>query len=249
MMQGHVGVSGFARFGIWALAATVGLTAGASGETFRLGTGAVPTLIEVEAQASNPETVRLLVGLGRIRADLQLGMLVLGEPSAEAHFSHPLTEILPGIAEGLLAAGVPDLGPALQALEAGGGKDAIRKTYLEAEKALLKARSTLNPSGEDAALAMVELAKGAAGLIEASGKTDAKAYKTAWAQLMVARGELDLLARSADPGLAKLAVAEAMALDEIILSMPDPNQTAPVIFDPAPLLQLIERLEATDEAA
>ena len=206
-------------------------------------------LIEVEAQASNPETVRLLVGLGQIRADLQLGMLLLGEPSAEAYFSHPRAEILPGIADGLLAAGVPDLAPVLQALEGGGGKGVARKGHVEAEKALLKARSTLNPSGEDAALAVLELAKGAAGQINASGPTEAKPYQIAWAQLMVARGELDLLARSNDPGLAKLAVAEGMALDEIILSMPDPNQTAPVAFDPTPIWQLIERLGAGDEAA
>ncbi len=248
MTQGHARISGFARLGLWACVASVGLAAGVSAQTARLGASA-EMLIEVDAQASNPETVRLLVGLGRIRADLQLGMLVLGEPSAEAHFSHPRAEILPGIADGLLAAGVPDLAPVLQALEAGGGKGAARQGYVEAEKALLKARSTLNPSGEDAALAVLELAKGAAGQIDVSGTTDAKAYQIAWAQLMVARGELDLLARSSDPGLAKLAATEAMALDEIILSMPDPNQTAPVAFDPAPILKLIERLESKDETA
>ena len=43
-------------------------------------------------------------------------------------------------------------------------------------------------------------------------------------------------------------VAEAMALDEIILSMPDPNQTAPVSFDPTPILDLIGRLGKIDES-
>lgn len=241
-------VSGSAGFGMWVLAAWVGLAAAAPAQVVRPG-ALTPMLVEAEAQVSNPETVRLLVGLGRIRADLQLGMLDLGGPSAEAHFGRPRSEILPGIAEGLRAAGVPDLEPVLQALEAGGGKDALRKAYLEAEKALLKARSTLDPTGEDAALAVLELTKGAAGQIDASGRTEAKAYQGAWALLMVARGELDLLSRNADPRLAKLAASEAMALDEIILTMPDPNQTAPVAFDPAPVLKLIQRLEAQDEAA
>lgn len=98
-------------------------------------------------------------------------------------------------------------------------------------------------------MAVLELTKGAAGQIDASGRTEAKAYQVAWALLMVARGELDLLSRNADPRLAKLAASEAMALDEIILTMPDPNQTAPVAFDPAPVLKLIQRLEAQDEAA
>ncbi|WP_333814494.1 hypothetical protein [Tabrizicola sp.] len=230
-----------------ALAVSAGLGVAAFGQTVRIETRSM--LVQVEAQASSQETVRLLVGLGRIRADLQLGMLVLGEPSAAAHFGHPRAEILPGIAEGLQAAGVGDLAPVLQKLEDGGAEDAVRKAYLEAEKALLKARSTLAPSGEDAALAVLELARLSAGGIAASGPTEMRAYQVAWAQLMVARGELDLLARSADPGLAQLALSEAMALDEIILSMPDPAGSGPVAFDPAPILELVKRLERRDEAA
>lgn len=248
MTQGHARVSSFAKVGMWALAISVGLTIGASAQVLRIGTSA-PMLVEVEAPGADGETVRLLVGLGGIRAELQLGMLALGEPSAEAHFSRPRAEILPGIAEGLVAAGVPDLGPVLQALEAGGDQNAVRKAYLDAEKALLKARSTLNPSGQDATLAVLELAKAAAGQIDASGRTEAKSYRTAWALMMVARGELDLLSRNADPALAKLAVSEATAIDEIILSMPDPNQSGVVEFDRAPILKLIERLGSQDEAA
>lgn len=35
-----------------------------------------------------------------------------------------------------------------------------------------------------------------------------------------------------------------MALDDVILSMPDPAITAPVEFDPAPIAALLARLEA-----
>ena len=99
------------------------------------------------------------------------------------------------------------------------------------------------------AFTVLGLAQLAAAEINASGPTEVAAYQTAWALLMAARGELDLLARNQEPGMAKLAVKETLAIDDVILSMPDPNQMAPVNFDPTPILQLIDRLKAVDEAA
>ncbi len=236
-----------------AMLAALGLAAGAaaSAQAVRLEVPGRPAVVQVEAVASNPETVRLLVGLGRIGADLQLGMLFLGDGLTNpegSHFSQPLKETWPGLKDGMQAAGVPDLEPVLQKLEAGGSKDAVTAAYREAEKALLMARSKLNPSAQDAALAVLELAKAAAAEINASGPTEVHAYQNAWALLMVARGELDLLARTPDPAMAKLAAAEGMAIDDMIISMPDPNQTAPVSFDPTPILDLIGRLGKIDES-
>lgn len=250
MMQGLPSISSSAPFGQRALCLVVatcaGLVLGLPSLAQVADTGSV---VLVEAQTTNAETVRLLAGLARIRADLQLGMLALGEPSSAVHFTHAQAELLPGLRDGLAAAGVADLEPALQKLAAGGGKDALRKAYVEAEGALLKARSVLNPAAGDVVLAVLDLAKGAAAQIAASGPTEAGAYQQAWALLMAARGELDLLSRSGDPAMAKLAVAEGMAVDEVLISMPDPSQSGPVTFDPTPILDLIGRLEKMDEAA
>lgn len=209
-------------------------------------------MIQVEAQLSNSETVRLLIGLGRIKAELRLGMLFMSDGMTNpegSHFSMPRKAVWPDIKDGLAAAGVPDLEPLLTKLEAGGGKDAVKAAFHDAESAILKAHGTLNPSGKDMASTVLGLAQLAAAEINASGPTEVAAYQTAWALLMAARGELDLLARNQEPGMAKLAVKETLAIDDVILSMPDPNQMAPVNFDPTPILQLIDRLKAVDEAA
>jgi hypothetical protein len=257
MTQFNACIASFSRIGSRAtrlgLVAAVGLAAGsaASAQAFRADAPGLSMMVKIEAPASDPETVRLLVGLGRINADLQLGLLFLGDGLTSpdgSHFSHPRKEIWPGLKDGLFAAGVPDLEPLLQKLEAGGSKDAVTAAYLEAKAALLKARSTLNPSAQDAALAVLELTKAAAAEINAAGPTEVKSYQIAWALLMAARGELDLLARNPDPAMAKMAATEGMAIDDMIISMPDPNQVAPVAFDPTPILDLIGRLAKIEES-
>lgn len=257
MTQFNARFSSISRIGSRAsrmvMVAAVALAAGsvASAQALRSDAPGRSMMIRVEAPASNPETVRLLVGLGRMNADLQLGLLFLGDGLTNpegSHFSHPRKETWPGIKDGLIAAGVPDLEPVFLKLEAGGGKDAVTAAYIEVKGALLKARSTLNPSAQDAALAVLELAKAAAGEINATGPTEVQAYQTAWSLLMEARSELDLLARTPDPAMAKLAAAEGLAIDDMIISMPDPNQVAPVSYDPTPILELIGRLGKIDES-
>lgn len=207
----------------------------------------VPALL-IHAEAPAPDKVRLLLGLGEIRADLQQAMLAEG-PGAAAHFVHARAEVWSGVKEAMLAAGVADLEPVLQKLESGGGKDALRKGMVEAEAALQKARSVLAPTDADVVQVVTALAQGAAGRINASGPTGAQEYQAAWGFLMAARGELDLLARSADPGMAKLAMAEAMAIDEMLISLPDPAAGGAVRVDPTPILDLIGRLQKPGGAA
>ncbi|MBL9053783.1 MAG: hypothetical protein JNN02_08635 [Tabrizicola sp.] len=61
---------------------------------------------------------------------------------------------------------------------------------------------------------------------------------------MVARGQVDLLMGGADPAIKAAATEMGLALDDVILSMPDPNVVAPVEFDPAPILTLKAKMEA-----
>ena len=62
--------------------------------------------------------------------------------------------------------------------------------------------------------------------------------------LMVARSQVDLLVRDADPAIAKAAGEMALVLDDVILSMPDPNQPAPITVDAAPFQAALGKLEA-----
>lgn len=207
-------------------------------------------MIAVEGEAANPEAVRLLVGLGELRAELQLGLLALQDDHAgETHFLAAREQLLPAIAEGLAAAGAPDLAPLIQALEAGGNDAAVKDAYHAAEEAMLRARASLHPTSEQVMQSVVEMAKSAAGKIDASGTTAVAEYQSAWAVLMVARGELDLLSRDQDRAIAKLAGEKAMAFDDVILFMPDPDQPAPVAFDPALIMDLVAKLEAIGRAA
>ena len=205
-------------------------------------------LVKVQASAStNPETVRLLTGLAKIESDLQLGMLSLqdGLPHPEgSHFTHPRAETWPEIRDGLAKAGVADFEAQLQALEAGGGKDAVLSAYKDAIKALMQARNTLQPTNKDMVLSILDQAWAVVGEINASGPTEIGNYQDAWAMLLVARSQVDLLPKNADPAVAKAAAEIARALDDVILSMPDPNQKAPVAFDPAPITAAVSTLEA-----
>lgn len=224
----------------------------AEAQVVRLAAQSAPQVLQVEGEVASPEKLRLLVGLAEIRADLQLGLLFVQEDLVHpegSHFAHAREVVLTGFAEGLSAAGVPDLAPLLQTLEAAKSAEAVKAAYNEAEAALLRARATLAPSPEEVLQSVVEMTKVAAAKLDASGTTAVADYQFAWATLMVARGELDLLSRDQDRAIAKMAGDEAMAFDDVILFMPDPHQLAPVAFDPALILDLVKKLEATAQAA
>lgn len=200
----------------------------------------------VEAPASSPETVRLLTGLAKIQSDLMLGLLFLqdGMVSAEgSHFSHPRAETYPGLKDGLLAAGVADFEPQLVALEAGGDNETVLAAYAAANAAVMGARSGLHPSDRDVLQSIVEQVRAIADEINPAGPTEVANYQDAWAMLMVARNQVDFLMFSKDSNVIGAANKMAITLDEIILSMPDPNTSAPVTLDPAPILQAIGALE------
>ncbi len=206
--------------------------------------------VEVEVETTRDETVRLIVGLAQIRVDLQLGLLALQQNRAGTnHFGHARTTVLPEIAPGLTGVGGQELAPLLLALERAAGEEAITEAYHAAEKAMLKTRVALAPSSGQVMEAVIEMTRTAAGGIDASGLTPPGAYQSAWTMLMVARGELDLLSRDQDRATAKLAVDTAMAFDEVILFMPDPQQAGPVAFDPKVILDLVAHLEAVGRPA
>ena len=218
----------------------------ASAQAFRSDGLAVPGPIRVQATAEAVDTVALLAGLAKIESDLQLGLLFVvdGLTNPEgSHFTHPLAETFPAIRDGLAAAGVPDLEPLLSALEAGGDKDAVMAAYKAATAGLMEARSVLRPSPSVMLQAVVAQTRDALGEINAAGPTEVNNYQDAWAMLMVARTNLDLLARTDDAAVAKVAEGLILGFDDIILTMPDPNQSAPVSFDPAPIAALLSQLE------
>lgn len=208
-------------------------------------------VVLIEAEAANADTVQLILGISKIRADLQLGMLFLQDGLTHpegSHFARPRATVWPEIRDGLAAAGIADIEPLLLTLEQSTTADAATAAFRDAEAALLKAQSALKPAPKTLAVAVIETVKAAAAEINPAGPTEVGAYQRAWSLLMVARGQLDLLARSEDAAIAKLATDEAIMLDDVILSMPDPNQTAPVAYDPAGLTDLIDRIQKMDEA-
>ena len=207
---------------------------------------------QTSVEASSTDVVQVLAGIAEIRAELQLGLLFLEEglnnPDG-SHFSMPRTQIYPEIKDSLAAVGAPDLEPLLQALEAASDKDAVTAAFSAVEGALQQGRSKLNPTSADAILAVLEMARTAAAKINAGGPTAVSDYQAAWAIIMAARGELDLLTRDADPTIAKLAAEEAMLFDDLIIAMPDPNQLAPVALDAGLFNGLVSHLETLNEAA
>jgi hypothetical protein len=238
-----------ARTSQFALAASLGLTlaTAAAAQSVTVVSDSGPLLILAEAPAA--ERAQLLAGLGEIRSDLQQAMLTESSEVAAVNYQHALAEVWPGLKEAMLAAGVADLEPVLQKLAAGGDKDALHHAMIEAEGALQKARSVLAPSDAEVVAAVTVLAGQAAGEIADSGPTDATAYEAAWANLMVARGELDMLSHSSDPAMVKLAMAEAMAIDDMFISLPHPGETGAVTVDPTPIRDLIGRLQKAGGAA
>jgi len=201
--------------------------------------------VEVEGEVRNLDTVVLLTGMAKIESDLQLGLLFLtdGMVSAEgSHFSRPRAETLPGIKDALNKAGVADLEPVLKALEAGGDSVAVEAAYKDAVGAIIMARSVLQPTAQDRLRSIVAQVRLVAGKINPAGPTELESYQEAWAMLLVARGEIDLLGRDADPVVANAAQRIGLIVDEIILSMPDPNATGSVAFDPGLIQQTIMQM-------
>lgn len=227
-------------------AALFALAPSADAQAFRVEIPVPTGPILAEATAGNPETVRLLTGLAKIESDLQLGLLFLKDGLVDpegSHFTHPRIETLPALRDGLAAAGVADIEPFLVALEAGGDEDAVMSAFTAATGALMKARSILRPSTKDMLLSIVDQARAVAAEINPTGPTELANYQDAWAMLTVARTQIDLLVRNEDPAVAKAARDMALAFDDVILSMPDPNAGGPVTFDPAPILAAIGILE------
>lgn len=207
---------------------------------------------EIGIEASSTDVVRVLAGIGEIRAELQLGLLFLEEgmnTPQGSHFSVPRAHILPGIKDNLAAVGAPDLEPLLQALESASGKEAVTAAFSAVEGALQQSRGKLSPTSADAILAVQEMARAAAAKINAGGPTAVADYQAAWAIIMSARGELDLLVRDSDPTIAKLAAEEAMLFDDLIISLPDPHQPGPVTIDAGLFTGLVSQLEKLTQAA
>ncbi|MBL9049802.1 MAG: hypothetical protein JNK19_06800 [Tabrizicola sp.] len=233
-----------------ALGATSLLSQAAMGQAFRSDVLGASILHETKIEASNVDVVHVLAGIGAIRADLQLGLLFLQEDMTRpegSHFLHPRHEGWPRIKDTFIAAGGADIEPLLVALEGATDKEAVLAAYQAVEKELAKGRSALQPTSADVLLALHEMVTDAEAAIDPSGITAVADYQNAWSIIMVARGELDFLAR--DPAIAKIAAEQAMAFDDLIISLPDPHQSAPVAVDPALFKALLTRIEELNEAA
>ena len=193
-------------------------------------------------------TVTLLSGLLSIERDMLLGQLFLqdGLVSTEgSHFTHPRKELYSTIKEDLLAAGVPDLEPLLIALEGATDKIAVNEAYLNVIGAVKLAKQTLKPADQDLLAAMILTTEEAAAMIDASGTTDIIPYQESWGLLMIARSALDTLMGAEDPAVKKSAEGMAAAFEGVIMALPDPAASAPVVFDPAILQALIAVLNGS----
>lgn len=186
----------------------------------------------VPAEAAQAEKVRLLVGLAEIERDLPLGFLGFGEGGASA----ALQATWPAISDGILAASGPDLGPLLAQLA---GDPAA---FAPVSVALAKARTALAPTASDLIAAILAQGELVAATLNPAEPTDAPAFRTAWAGLIVARGQIDLVLRDADPAVVKAATEAAVALDDLILALPDPTLPAPVALEPAAILGALKPL-------
>ena len=234
------------------MVAAVALGAGSSvsAQAFRSEILGLHLQTEIKIEASSPEIVRLLAGIIEIRSDLQLGLLAKHDGLPAAHINDALTIVWPEFREGLMAAGMADLEPLLETLDAASDPAAIAAAYTEIERALMKGHEALNPSSADMLLSLNAVAQTiATETINQSGPTSVHDFQDAWAMILSARGELDLLMRDSDPAIAKYAKEAAMAFDDVLISLPDPNQNAPVEIDPALFKDLAIRLEKIDQEA
>lgn len=246
----------FARFGSRAsrlavlAAAGIALADPGLAQAFRSENLGLHIRTEIKVEASSPEIVHLLAGIIEIRADLQLGLLAKHDGQPAAHINDARTIVWPEFREGLMAAGMIDLDPLLQKLDAASGSAAVAAAHAELEGALMKGRAALNASSADVLLSLNVVAQTiATETISQSGPTAAHDFQTAWAMILAARGELDLLMRDSNPAIARYASEAAMAFDELIISLPDPGRTGPVEIDPALFKDLVTRLEKIDHEA
>lgn len=213
--------------------------------------GSEAALVLAEAAAS--DKVALLHELAVIESDVRLGLLFawdhLADPTG-SHASDPHLETWPKIGPAMLAAGVTDLGPLSQALAEAADEDAVIARAAEVLKAVTLARGQLAASDAEVGQSVLELAREAAGLLNPDGPTPLADYQDAWSLLTVARTEADLLLRADDPALANSAVKIALALDDVLLFLPDPAATGPVTCDKAALDAAISVIDGLlDETA
>ena len=256
MKKFNAKIPSFARFGSrasrLALLAVAGVALADPGlaQAFRSEILGVHLQTEIKIEASSPEVVRLLAGIIEIRADLQLGLLAKHDGLPATHINDARTVIWPEFREGLMAAGMADLEPLLAKLDAASDPAAIAAADAELERALMKGHEALNPTSADVLLSLNAVAQTiATETINQSGPTAMHDFQRAWAMILSARGELDLLMRNSDPAIAKYAKEAAMAFDDVIISLPDPNQRVPVEIDPALFKDLVTRLEKIDQEA
>lgn len=206
-----------------------------------------PEIVLAQAKAVNPETVRLLTGLGIVEMDLQLGMMFAqyGMVAQEgSYFKDPRAEIFLEIKDGLAAAGVEDIEPLLVALEAEADLDTVSANYDAAVHGLARVRTALNPNSHELLASIIGQVQFAMDGFNPSGPTEVDPYVDGWSVLMVTRGQIDLLVTDPDPAIAAAASDIALAFDDIILSLPAPDITAPIEFDPAPVSALLAKMNA-----
>jgi len=135
----------------------------------------------------------------------------------------------------------------LIALEQASDKNAVNEAYRGVLSGLQQAKSALQPTEQDVMGAIIQTAWAAAAILDPSGTTEVIAYQDAWGLLMVAGGQLDVLASSSDPAIKAAASGMASAFDDLILFAPDPTASATLPFDPALVTQLLGTL--TGQAA
>jgi hypothetical protein len=222
----------------------------AQAQAFRPAVLGQSTVIKVEGEAASDAKVQLLHGLAKIESDVRLGMLFahdhVKDPSG-SHLSDPHEEIWPQIKDGLLAAGATDFDALLQQLAKAEGEKEVLTLGSEVIKAIVKARDAIHPSEADIAASVVELTREVMTEINRSGPTELASYQDAWSMLNVARSEVDLLLHAKDPAIAKAAVKMVLALDDVIIFMPDPEATGPVEFDASVIDNAVEILEGLVE--
>jgi hypothetical protein len=208
----------------------------ANAQTLLLPTVSSSPAILLDAEAEASDKIALLHELALIESNVHLGMLFahdhLADPT-DSHASDPHRAIWPALKDSLLALGVTDFGPLLQQFAETADEKAVATVGAQILAEVAKARSKLAPTEAEISASVLELTREAAAKLNADGPTDLAAYQDAWAILSVARTEADLLLRAKDPVLAKSAVKIVLALDDVILFMPDPAAAGPVSFDKA----------------
>ena len=200
----------------------------------------------VHTEAANADKVGQLVALAAIQSDLQLALLFVqesGAPAAAPFLVRPATETWPAIKDGILAAGGADLGPLQAAIQAGSDSAAIHESYVELSLGMAKTRTALAPSTADSVAAILAQTRQVAAGLNPAGPTEAEAFRQSWAMLITTRNQLDLLSRDPDPAVVAAVGKVAMAMDDMILSLPYPVSGDPVALDPAQVLDAIKPLE------